>query len=103
MSLILDALKKLEQEKAARRQGMGLGTAVVYGRSPRRRRRGAVIAGTGAALVLALGMLFAVGKGLQPDAPPIAVTPSPADITPQPVTASPSAPPTLPTDLPASL
>ena len=92
MSLILDALKKLEQEKAARRQGMELGTAVVYGRRAARARRGFPLALSAGVLVLLVIAGLAAAKFLRHGAPVAAAPPAEtAESRPAPV--APAAPP----------
>jgi len=94
MSLILDALRKLEREKGAHEPGVLVVGSVPWGERSRTRR---LLLGAGAGLVLALAVLagwLMRSTPTRPDAahPAAAVSPTPvaASVAPAPVTASPS-------------
>jgi hypothetical protein len=95
MSLILDALRKLEREKNAHEPGVLVVGSVPWGETSRTRR---LVLAAGAALVLALAVV--VGWLLRPVPKPPAATPEAAvsiSPGPSPVVASPTLPPaTLP-------
>jgi hypothetical protein len=89
MSLILDALRKLEREKNAHEPGVLVVGSVPWGETSRTRR---LVLASGAALVLALAVV--VGWLLRPVPKPPAATPETAvSMSPGP---SPVASPTLP-------
>jgi type IV secretory pathway VirB10-like protein len=90
MSLILDALRKLEREKSAREPGVLVVGSVPWGETSRMRR---LVLAAGAALVLAFAVLL--GWLLRPVPKPAAAGAPGAAISPTPGP-SPSAPATLP-------
>jgi hypothetical protein len=93
MSLILDALRKLEREKGAHEPGVLVVGSVPWGERSRTRR---LLLGAGAGLVLALAVLagWMMRTPTRPGAarPAAAVSPTPvaASVAPAPVSASPS-------------
>lgn len=107
MSLILDALKKLEQEKAARKDGaVNIATEILRMERPQRRRKGSAflaVAAVGAGLAVFAVLALREGTGVLKPPPPPAPTQAPAAsraAMPAPLPSPP--PPPKPAELPAA-